>query len=382
MSNTKDASRPVSTRDLHTHKGFINLSPAVSAQDAVSWLHEEKAEMRKLKGAGFAIGVDYGTNSVRALIVNIATGREIATSVSNYPSGTEGIILDRKEPNLARQNPADYLLGFERTVRAAIRKALKVRGFSIDRVVGIGVDTTGSTPLPVDRNGIPLALQARFKRNPVAHAWLWKDHTSHAEAAEITEKARKSGAPYLAKCGGVYSSEWFWSKIWHCHRSAPDVFDAAYSWVELADFVPAHITGNLDPRSMRRSVCAAGHKAMYSKSWGGLPDAKFLRKLSPALADLRSRLYDEAVASDHKAGRLTAAWAKKVGLPTGVPVAVGAFDAHMGAVGCGIKPGTLVKIIGTSTCDMMVAPGKAALPDILGLCGIVPSVVSQKSLDI
>jgi L-ribulokinase len=323
----------------------------------------------------FAIGVDYGTNSVRALVVDVATGAELGTAVYNYPSGEAGILLDRKDPNLARQNPADYVEGFFRSVRGALRAAKAKPGFDPERVVGIGVDTTGSTPMPVNREGTPLAMLPKWKKNPAAHAWLWKDHTSHAEAAEITAAARTSGAPYLAKCGGTYSSEWFWSKILHCRRVAPKVFDAAYSWVELADFVPAYLTGNLAPERVVRGVCAAGHKAMYHEDWGGLPKKAFLRTLAPELAELRDRLYDTAVPSDRPAGTLTRENAKKAGLPEGIPVAAGAFDAHMGAVGAGIRPGTLVKIIGTSTCDMLVAPGDRDLPDIPGLCGIVPGSV-------
>ena len=323
----------------------------------------------------YSIGVDYGTNSVRALVVDTADGREVATHVYNYPSGKAGILLDPKDPNVARQNPADYIEGFITSVKRAVAQAKKTRGFKPDRVIGIGVDTTGSTPIPVDRKGMPLALQTKFKKNLAAHAWLWKDHTSHAEAAEITKKAAKNKDKYLAKCGGVYSSEWYWSKILHCKRSAPAVFKAAYSWVELADFIPGYITGNTDPDTMPRGICAAGHKAMYHEQWGGLPSKAFLRSLDPALVPLRDRYTDKAVPSDHKAGELTAEIAKKVGLLPGVAVAVGAFDAHHGAVGSGIKPGTLVKIIGTSTCDTMVAPGSTKLRDIPGLCGIVPGSI-------
>lgn len=323
----------------------------------------------------FAIGVDYGTNSVRALVVDLADGTETATYVFDYPSGEAGILLDRRDPNLARQNPADYIEGLVKSVRGALRAAKKKPGFSPENVVGIGVDTTGSTPIPVDRQGEPLALQPKFKKKLAAHAWLWKDHTGHAEAAEITEKAGKDRTGYLAKCGGTYSSEWYWSKILHCKRSSPEVFAAAYAWVELADFVPGYLTGNLDPRTIPRGICAAGHKAMYHQQWGGLPKKAFLKKLDPALADLHDRYAPEALPADRKAGELTAEVAKKLGLPPGVAVAVGAFDAHMGAVGAGIKPGTLVKIIGTSTCDMMVAPMKNKLPDIPGLCGIVPGSI-------
>lgn len=333
------------------------------------------ARNRSSRQHRFSIGVDYGTNSVRALIVDIADGNEIATAVYNYPSGDAGILLDGRDPNLARQNPADYIEGFHRSVGKAVAAARRVRGFSPEAVVGIGVDTTGSTPLPVDETGTPLALKPAFRKNLAAHAWLWKDHTSHAEAAEITEKARGHADGYLAKCGGTYSSEWYWSKLLHCRRTAPKVFAAAASWVELADFVPAFLTGNTDPATLPRSICAAGHKAMYHEQWGGLPAADFLAGLDPELARVAACYARPALTSDRCAGRLTATAAKRVGLPEGVAVAVGAFDAHMGAVGAGIKPGTLVKIIGTSTCDMLVAPAEARLPDIPGVCGIVPGSI-------
>jgi L-ribulokinase len=323
----------------------------------------------------FAIGIDYGTNSVRTLVVDLSDGSEVASAVYDYPSGEAGILLDLKDPNLARQNPADYIEGFERSVGGAVAAAKQQRDFRPEGVVGIGIDTTGSTPIPVDRQGMPLALQPRFHKNLAAQAWLWKDHTSHAEAAEITAKAARSRDGYLAKCGGTYSSEWYWSKILHCRRSAPEVFEAAYAWVELADFVPALITGNLDPDALPRGICAAGHKAMYHEQWGGLPGKPFLKGLDPGLVRLAEHYALPAVPADRQAGRLTPAWAEKVGLPPEIPVAVGAFDAHLGAVGAGIKPGSLVKIIGTSTCDMMVAPLDRPLPDIPGLCGIVPGSI-------
>jgi L-ribulokinase len=331
--------------------------------------------MAKSKAREFAVGVDFGTNSVRALIVDVADGAEVATHVHDYSSGKEGILLDPKDPNLARQNPADYIEGFYKSVGRAVRIAKKQPGFEVENVVGIGVDTTGSTPIPVDRAGTPLAMQPRFKRNLAAHARLWKDHTGHAEAAEITEKARASQAPYLAKCGGTYSSEWYWSKILHCSRNSPKVFHAAYGWVELADFIPGFLTGHLDPDTIPRCVCAAGHKAMYNDQWGGLPSKEFLGSLAPELATLRDRYVKQALPADQKAGELTAEVAREVGLPAGIPVALGAFDAHTGAVGAGIKPGTLVKIIGTSTCDMLVAPLDQELADVPGLCGIVPGSI-------
>ena len=331
--------------------------------------------MARQRTKAFSIGVDFGTNSVRALVVDTADGSELGTAVFNYPSGQAGVLLDRRDPNLARQNPADYVQGFFAAVGAALREARRRRGFDPARVVGLGIDTTGSTPIPVDRAGIPLAFDRRFRRHLAAQAWLWKDHTGHAEAAEITDAARKAGAPYLAKCGGTYSSEWFWSKILHCRRSAPDVFQAAHSWVECCDFVPAYITGNLDPITMSRSVCAAGHKAMYNDAWGGLPSKEFLAGLDPELAALRERLYRKAVPSDRRAGGLSAESARKLGLPAGIAVAVGGFDAHFGAVGSGVRPGTLVKILGTSTCDMMVWPLDRPLADVPGLCGIVPGSI-------
>ncbi len=320
----------------------------------------------------FTIGLDYGTNSVRCLIVDTSNGRELGTCIYEYETGQAGIILDSSDHNVARQNPADYLKGIEVTIAGAIAEAKKVEPkFNPKDIVGIGVDTTGSTPLPVDKNGTPLAMLDAFKNNPNAHAWLWKDHTGHAEAAEITELAKKEHPEYLAKCGGTYSSEWFFSKVLHCLRAAPKVYDAAYTWIEHADWIPAILTGTDYPDRLKRCRCAAGHKAMFNDAWGGYPDAAFLAKLDPKLGNLRKTLGNATYAIDQAAGNLTEQWAKKLGLTTGIPVAMGAFDAHLGAVGSGIKPGVLVKIIGTSTCDMVVAPTSTKLPDIPGICGIV-----------
>jgi L-ribulokinase len=325
--------------------------------------------------ATYTIGLDYGTNSVRGLMVNTANGREVATAVWNYPSGTQGVILSR-DPNLARQHPADYVRGAEQAIRRTLSLAKRaVRGFRPEQVIGIGVDTTGSTPLPVDRNGRPLALDRSFARNPAAMAWLWKDHTGTAEATEITELARRIRPQYLTKCGGTYSSEWFFSKILHCLRTSPEVYDAAYLWVECADWIPAMLTGTEGPEQLTVGVCAAGHKAMFNDEWGGYPDAEFLSQLDPKLGQLRSRLRPKAFAVNRAVGGLSADWAKRTGLPQGIPVATGAFDAHLGGVGSGIQPGTLVKIIGTSTCDMMVVPLGDKLADIPGLCGIAPGSI-------
>ncbi len=331
--------------------------------------------MRSKTGA-YSLGLDFGTNSVRALLVDTAGGREISTAVVNYPSGQAGILLDPKDPNLARQNPADYLESMVKVVRQVLRLARKAeKDFSPDKVIGIGIDTTGSTPMPVDRNGLPLAFHDEFKKNLNAQAWLWKDHTSFAEAREITELAAREHPEYLAKCGGVYSSEWFFSKILHCLRVDPKVFEAAYTWVECVDFLPAILTGTLAPEKIKRSRCAAGHKAMFNDQWGGLPAKEFLSQLDPRLGELRDRLYDTTCTSDQPAGYLTKSWAKMLGLKPGIPVAVGAFDAHLGAVGAGVAPGKFVKIIGTSTCDICVWPNDRPLADIPGLCGIVDGSV-------
>jgi len=325
--------------------------------------------------AKYTIGLDYGTNSVRTVLVEVSQGKEVAAAVWNYAHGENGVILGR-DPNLARQHPQDYLDGAEQTIKKALAQARRsVKGFKADQIIGIGVDTTGSTPLPVDAKGQPLAFQKKFANNPAAMAWLWKDHTGVAEAAEITEKARQIRPQYLAKCGGTYSSEWFFSKILHCLRTSPAVFHAAHTWVELSDYVPAALTGTEAPDRLTVGICAAGHKAMFHSSWGGYPDAEFLSSLDPDLGKLRARLQSVAKTVDQSVGGLTADWARRTGLPAGIPVAVGAFDAHLGGVGSGITPGTLVKIIGTSTCDMMVAPLDANLPDVPGLCGIVPGSI-------
>lgn len=320
----------------------------------------------------YALGIDYGTNSCRSLLIDLENGAEIGSSVFNYPSGEMGVLLDPKNPHVARQNPQDYLDGFVTITRGALEQAAaNVPGFDPALVVGIGIDTTGSTPIPVNREGTPLGLLPEFKDNLNAMVWLWKDHTGYAEAAEITALANEMRPHIIAKCGGIYSSEWFWSKILRLSRVDPQVFAAAYSFVEHCDWLPAELAGNTDPHTLKRSVCAAGHKAMFSTEWGGLPDKEFLARLSPALADLRDRLYSEAHTSDVKAGNLCAKWAAKLGLPEGIAISVGAFDAHMGAVGAGVKEGTLVKILGTSTCDLMITPTSKPLADIPGVCGIV-----------
>lgn len=323
----------------------------------------------------FTLGIDYGTNSVRALVVRCADGAELGSAVVNYPSGHQGVLLDPKDHNLARQHPGDYLLGLEQSVRAALAAAKKKRGFSADKVIGIGVDTTGSSPIPVDAQNVPLALHKKWRKNLNAQCWLWKDHTSVTEAAQITALAAKHRPHFIAKCGNTYSSEWFWSKLWHCRNVAPDVFAAAHSWVELADWIPSVLAGATSPAQVVRGVCCAGHKALYADDWGGLPDKKFLALLDPQLAALRDRLYERAHDATASAGQLCPAWAKKLGLPAGIPIAIGEMDVHYGAIGCGVAEGVLVKVIGTSTCDCGVVSAAKSVPDIPGICGIVRGAI-------
>jgi L-ribulokinase len=323
----------------------------------------------------FTLGIDYGTNSVRALVVRCADGAELGTCVVDYPSGKQGILLDPKDHHLARQHPGDYLFGLENSVKGALAAAKKQRGFDAAKIIGIGVDTTGSSPIPVDRNNRPLALDKKWRKNLAAQCWLWKDHTGWREAGRITELAAQHRPQFIAKCGNTYSSEWWWSKIWHCLAVAPEVFEAAYSWVELADWVPAVLAGVTDPTKVKRGICAAGHKALYCDEWGGLPDKEFLASLDPKLAGLRDRLYEKAYDATEPAGALCEEWARKLGLPAGLPIAIGEFDVHYGAIGCGVTEGTLVKVIGTSTCDCGVVSAGKQVPDIPGICGIVKGAI-------
>ena len=323
----------------------------------------------------FTLGIDYGTNSVRALVVRCADGAELSSGVVNYPSGQQGVLLDPKDHHLARQYPGDYLVGLEKSVKGALAAAKKIRGFDARKVIGLGVDTTGSSPLPVDARNRPLALDPKWKKNLAAQCWLWKDHTSHREAARITALAAQHRPHFLAKCGHTYSSEWFWSKLWHCRNVAPKVFAAAHSWVELADWIPSVLAGIDDPARVVRGVCCAGHKALYADDWGGLPDQKFLAMLDPQLAALRDRLYEKAHDATTAAGTLEPVWAAKLGLPEGIPIAIGEMDVHYGAIGCGVAEGVLVKIIGTSACDCAVVSARKIVPDIPGICGIVKGAI-------
>ena len=323
----------------------------------------------------FTLGVDFGTNSVRALVVRCSDGAEFGSRVVDYPSGAQGVLLDPKDGLLARQHPGDYLFGLEESITGALAEAGRKPDFDPSKVLGIGLDSTGSSPIPVDAQNRPLALSDRWRANLDAQCWLWKDHTGWREAARITELCAKLRPQYIAKCGGVYSSEWFWAKLWHCLNVAPVAFNAAFSWVELADWAPSVLAGVADPRLVKRGVCAAGHKALYSDDWAGLPDKEFLAALDSRLADLRDRLYEKAYDATEPAGSLCSDWATRLGLAAGIPIAIGEFDVHYGAIGCGVREGTLVKVIGTSTCDCAVVSVEKPIADIPGICGIVKGAI-------
>ena len=319
------------------------------------------------------IGLDFGTDSVRSVVIDAATGKELASEVSWYRRWKAGKYCDPSQ-NMFRQHPLDYT----ESMTAAVKGALAHLGArAAKNVKAIGIDTTGSTPCAVDKAGTPLALTKGFEENPNAMFVLWKDHTGVKEAALINEKARGwGGTDFTRYEGGVYSSEWFWSKILHVLRADAKVRTAAFSWVEHCDWMPALLTGTTEPLSMKRSRCAAGHKAMWHPDWEGLPPEDFLVTIDPLLKGLRARLFKDTQTSDQSAGGLTPEWAKRLGLQPGIAVAVGAFDAHMGAVGGGISEKTLVKIMGTSTCDVLVAPKTAiGTKCVAGICGQVDGSV-------
>lgn len=315
----------------------------------------------------YLIGLDYGTDSVRALVVN-QNGTEVATSVYFYPRWRKGLYCE-PSASLYRQHPLDYLEGLE----VSIREALQQAGPEVAaNVVGISVDTTGSTPVAVNEQGVPLSLTAAFAENPNAMFILWKDHTANVEAAEINDLASSWEVDFTQFVGGIYSSEWFWAKILHVLRVDPAVRAAAYSWVEHCDWISAELTGVLHPAQMRRSRCAAGHKAMWHESYDGLPSNGFLEALDPLLSGLRERLFKTTFTSDQPMGRISTHWASRLGLSPEVVIGVGAFDAHMGAIGAGIEPYSLVRVMGTSTCDMLVAPTSEVEGKLVkGICGQV-----------
>ncbi|MDR1527586.1 MAG: ribulokinase [Dysgonamonadaceae bacterium] len=329
----------------------------------------------------YVIGLDYGTDSCRAVVVDAANGKEIASAVHYYPRWGEGKYCN-PQANQYRQHPSDYI----ETMESAIREALeKSPAGTADKVTGIALDTTGSTPVLTDREGTPLALLPEFKDNPNAMFVLWKDHTAVREAAEINQLAKNWDTDYTMYEGGIYSSEWVWAKMLHVLREDAGVRRKAYAWIEHCDWLPALLTGKTQPEKVVRSRCAAGHKAMWHPSWGGLPSEAFLTKLDPLLAGFRAHLFENTYPSHTKVGYLSDEWALRLGLSTEVAVAAGAFDCHFGAVGAEIRPGAFVRVIGTSTCDVMVVPyetiGNKLIP---GICGqvdgsVIPGLVGLEA---
>ena len=319
----------------------------------------------------YVIGLDFGTDSCRALIVDVCNGHEIATGVSFYPRWKAGLYCDAR-CNRYRQHPLDYMESMTEAVHMALSH-LKTE--EVASICGLCFDTTGSTPALTDRDGMPLALRPEFAEEPDAMFILWKDHTAVREAEQINTLIRERNLDYLLYEGGTYSSEWVWSKVLHVINTNPAVRDAAYSWAEHCDWMTGLVTGNTIPEKMFRSRCAAGHKAMWHESWG-LPSFSVLLELNPSLRNILPHLFTETYTSDTRAGTLTTEWAARLGLPQGIAVAVGALDAHMGAVGASVAPGVLTRIMGTSTCDIMVAE-KTEIGDrcIEGICGQVDGSV-------
>jgi len=320
----------------------------------------------------YALGLDYGSDSVRALLVDTASGEEVATAVAPYQRWTQGLYCDPAQ-NQFRQHPLDYLEGLEQALQQLWQEA---PAGAAERVVGLSFDTTGSTPVAVDREGVALALKPEFADNPNAMFVLWKDHTATREAQEINEAAQGAPENYLKYEGGIYSSEWYWAKALHVMRADTAVREAVYTWVEHCDWMPAVLTGTTHPDHFRAGRCAAGHKLMWHESWGGYPPNEFFTSLDPVLDGLRDRLPTETYTSDQAVGPLTGEWAQKLGLPAGIAVGFGAFDAHMGSVGANVQPGTLTKVMGTSTCDITVASHEAIGDKcIRGICGQVDGSV-------
>jgi L-ribulokinase len=330
--------------------------------------------------SAYVIGLDFGTDSVRSMLVDAFTGKEITTSVVSYTRWSKGLYCDPAKA-MYRQHPLDYLEAMEESLRIT----LSVNPNLLLDVKGIAIATTGSTPVAVDVDGRPLALLPEFEHNPNAMFMLWKDHTANSEAEEINRAAKTWSVDYTKYSGGSYSSEWFFSKILHVLRADKDVAERAYSWVEHCDWIPALLTGNTKPEDLKRSRCAGGHKAMWHEEFNGLPAQEFLESVDPLFKGIRQKLYNHTYTSDQSVGLISKEWAAKLGLPADVSISVGALDAHFGAVGAAIEPYTLVKVMGTSTCDMLIAP-LASYQDhfVKGICGqvngsIVPGMLGMEA---
>jgi L-ribulokinase len=329
----------------------------------------------------FVIGVDYGTDSVRSVIVDASNGQEISSSVYFYPRWRDGLFCNPAK-NQFRQHPLDYVEGLEQSIKKCFQSA----GESVRKnIKGISIDTTGSTPVAVDKTGTPLALTPGFENNPNSMFVLWKDHTSTLEATEINRHAERFDVNYLQYVGGIYSSEWFWAKMLHILREDAAVRKAGYSWVEHCDWIPFLLTGGNDVTQLKRGVCSAGHKALWAKEFGGLPPDDFFSSLDPLLKGITDRLFKNTYTSDKAAGKLCREWAERLGLSTEVLIGIGAFDCHMGAVGGQIEPYYLSKVMGTSTCDMMVIPiDEVGSKLVKGICGqvdgsIIPGMIGLEA---
>lgn len=321
----------------------------------------------------YVIGVDFGSDSVRCLIVDASNGYEIASAVQHYPRWGTGKYCD-PGGNCYRQHPLDYLESLETVIHKGLaqcdhRVAAQIRAISFD--------TTASTPVLTDQCGTPLALLPRHSENPDAMFMLWKDHSAVREADEINELAHRWDIDYTKYSGGIYSCEWVWAKVLHALRSAPTLRNDAHSWVEHCDWISGVLTGNTNPRTMLRSRCAAGHKAMWHASWGGLPSREFLTTLDPLLKEFREQLYTRTHTNGTCAGLLTQEWAARLGLPETTKVGLGAIDCHIGAIGAQISSNVLVKTIGTSTCDILtIRPEEMRNRVIQGICGQVDGSVT------
>lgn len=329
----------------------------------------------------YTIGLDYGTDSVRALVVDTQTGEAVGTAVHYYERWKKGLYC---QPELSqfRQHPLDYVEGLEASIKGALQGLPSEVAANI---VGISIDTTGSTPVAVDEQGTPLSLLPEFAENPHGMFILWKDHTANAEAEEINEVAHRWPIDYTKYVGGIYSSEWFWAKILRTLRVDEQVRAHAFSWVEHCDWISAVLTGNTHPLEMKRSRCAAGHKAMWHNEFDGLPAEDFLVAIDPLLEGLRARLFQNSHTSDQAMGVISEEWAARLGLPNNVVIGVGAFDCHMGAVGAEIQPYDFVRVMGTSTCDMLIAPNEEIGHLLIrGICGqvdgsIIPGMLGMEA---
>ncbi len=329
----------------------------------------------------FVIGVDYGTDSVRSVVLDASNGREIASSVFSYPRWKDELYCDASSQQF-RQHPLDYIEGLEQSIKTCLKQAGKA---VTDNIKAISVDTTGSTPVATDAKGIPLSLYPEYENNPNAMFVLWKDHTGVNEAAEINAHSKNFKVDYLQYVGGIYSSEWFWAKLLHVLRSDKEIRKACYSWVEHCDWIPFLLTGGKHISEMKRGVCSAGHKALWAEEFDGLPPDDYFASLDPLLNGFTSKLYKHTYTADKPAGNLSKEWADRLGLSTNVIIGMGAFDAHMGAVGGQIEPFHLSKVMGTSTCDMLVAPSEYMEGKLVkGICGqvngsIIPGMIGLEA---